>query len=967
MKTVIIPTAISLLALLYTNISFAQIDIEATEKHIIDKRNSWLNDIKNNVISNSPLKDSKIAQWDRLISHEYTQITDERLERAKADKSQNSNYVFSTFNTILFGDHQIDLTANDHYHTIKDLYDISTRAYDENRQRVRSIDFILKEHFQRGRPYQVLDKDGNYIANYTAIRGSSFPSGHTWNGFKQAAVLATLFPEKGDEIFARAIEYGESRVIVGAHFPTDTIASRIGNYYLLSQLLADDKIAKSFVTLARNVRKETAITCQKNIKDCLTASSNHINDEVGYYGKKEPEEKPMITPNELPNTAAHLLRLRFSYLNKEQRQSILASTAYPINSLAGWDVKKDKPETYWGLINLPRAYQGPTHLYDNFIVVQKTNEFDFANFGEIDEWKNAITGTGQLIKKGSGTLILSGENTFAGIEVNQGNLVLNAKNHYSKPSSINGGSLFIKGQLNSPLDVNKGALILDNGKINAQVTLNQSGLLTGNGQINHLTVNQEAMVSPGHSIGTINIADSVIFKPDSHYLVEINAQGKHDTIKSQGTAVLNGGTVTVSFKNDKNKLSKQQVNSLFDTQYTILSAEKGISGKFETIQPNYLFIGTTLNYSPNAVTLNIGRNNTSFDSVATTQNQKSVAQALDKLPTENSLYKSILKSDSKDEAISVFNALTGQVHTDVLSNQINNSRHIRETIFKQLRFSESLNRTKEHHDNKGNVWAKVLHDWDHTASDSNAESYNTSTYGVFLGADQRFYNDKVALGLATGFTKNTLSGHHNSGSSDNYHLAIYGGIQLDPITLRAGAGHAWHHINTHRSVSQSIGNYQTQTRQAFVEAAYPLKAGIINIEPFANLAYINATNNTIREKGNRASLKADKQHINGILSTLGVRLDNQWKLNPRSSLNLYGELGWQHQYGNLARGMKFTFADAEPAFISQGSSAARNGAIIKTGVDLNINNNAKLSINYSKLAAKNYADNNIDARISLMF
>ncbi|MGJ3355187.1 autotransporter domain-containing protein [Providencia sp. Je.9.19] len=967
MKSVILPTTISLLVLLNSNISSAKIDIEAVENRILDKRNSWLDDIKNNVINHSPIENSKIALWDKLISHEYTQITDERLERAKADKSQNSNYVFSTFNTILFGDHQIDLTANDQYHTIKDLYDISTRAYDENRRRVRSIDFILKEHFQRGRPYQVLDKDGNYIANYTAIRGSSFPSGHTWNGFKQAAVLATLFPEKGDEIFARAIEYGESRVIVGAHFPTDTIASRIGNYYLLSQLLADDKIAKSFVTLARNVREETAITCQKNIKDCLTTSSHHINDEVGYYGKKEPEEKPMITPNELPNTAAHLLRLRFSYLDKEQRQSILASTAYPINSLAGWDVKKDKPETYWGLINLPRAYQGPTHLYDNFIVNQVTNEFDFANFTELDEWKNAINGPGQLIKKGNGTLILSGENTFAGIEVNQGNLVLNAKNHYSKPSSINGGSLFIKGQLNSPLDVNKGALILDNGKINSQVTLNQSGLLTGNGQINHLTVNQEAMVSPGHSIGTINITDSVIFKPDSHYLVEINAQGKHDTIKSQGTAVLNGGTVTVSFENNKNKLSKQQVNSLFDTQYTILSAEKGIRGKFEAVQPNYLFIGTTLNYSPNAVTLNIGRNNTSFDSVATTQNQKSVAQALDKLPTENSLYKSILKNDSKDEAISIFNTLTGQVHADILSNQINSSRHTRETIFKQLRLSESLNKTKEQNDNKGNIWAKALHDWDNTTNDGNAEGYDTSSYGVFLGADQRFYRDKATFGLATGFTKNSLSGHHNSGNSENYHLALYGGIQLNPITLRAGAEHTWHHINTHRSVSQSMGNYQTQTHQAFIEAAYPLKAAMFDIEPFANLTYVKATNGTIKETGNYGVLKADKQHINGILSTIGVRLDNQWMLNSRSSLNLYGELGWQHQYGDLARGLKFKFLDTDSSFVSQSSSASRNGAIIKAGVDLNINNNSKLSINYSKLASSNYADNNIDAKISLIF
>ncbi|MDO1811824.1 hypothetical protein Q2319_26405, partial [Escherichia coli] len=87
-----------------------------------------------------------------------------------------------------------------------------------------------------------------------------------------------LFPEKGSEMFARAIEYGESRVIVGAHVATDTIASRIGNYYLLSQMLADDDTTRTFVELAKEVRQNVANQCKN--PHCLTTSTTITNDET---------------------------------------------------------------------------------------------------------------------------------------------------------------------------------------------------------------------------------------------------------------------------------------------------------------------------------------------------------------------------------------------------------------------------------------------------------------------------------------------------------------------------------------------------------------------------------------------------------------------------------------------------------------------------------------------------------------
>ena len=56
---------------------------------------------------------------------------------------------------------------------------------------------------------------------------SSYPSGHATFGTLCAIFLAQMVPEKQAELFKRADEYRQSRMIVGAHFPSDIEAGRI--------------------------------------------------------------------------------------------------------------------------------------------------------------------------------------------------------------------------------------------------------------------------------------------------------------------------------------------------------------------------------------------------------------------------------------------------------------------------------------------------------------------------------------------------------------------------------------------------------------------------------------------------------------------------------------------------------------------------------------------------------------------
>ncbi|CAI1997760.1 autotransporter outer membrane beta-barrel domain-containing protein [Serratia proteamaculans] len=655
-----------------------------------------------------------------------------------------------------------------------------------------------------------------------------------------------------------------------------------------------------------------------------------------------------------------VLMERFPYMTGAQVASVLKTTtvdmgAPGIDALYGWGMidlgkaingpgmfvtEQDIPEEF----RVSGAY-GPEQFVVNLpgvgAVLDKGKPTervcDDTHCG-LDVWSNNISGHGGLTKQGIGTLVLTGNNSYAG------------------PTLINQGLLAI------------------NGSVTSDVTVQNAGVLGGSGTVGSLSARSGGTVAPGNSIGTLNVARNVSFEPGSRYAVEVAPNGQSDRIQSNGSATIGGGEVAVSLENSTNLLSQSEVRSLLGQQYNILTAQQGISGQFDSVAPNYLFLGTGLTYQPNQVTLNVGRNDTSFASVAATQNERAVAAAADALAAGNPVYESILNAGSTGEARQAFRQLSGQIHADIASAQVNDSRYLRDALNGRLRQAEGLATSPDiKADDDGGAWAQLLGAWDHASGDANATGYQASTYGVLVGLDSALADD-WRLGVATGYTRTSLDGGYGSNAdSDNYHLAVYGGKQFGELALRAGGGYTWHRFDTSRSVNYGMqsdretAKYSARTEQVFAEAGYSVKADWVNLEPFANLAYINFQNNGISEDGGAAALHGDKQHTDATVSTLGLRADTQWQASKTTSVALRSELGWQHQYGDLDRGTGLRFNGGNSPFVVNSVSASRDGAVLKASAEVAVNKNATLSLGYGGLLSQNYQDNSVNAGFTWNF
>ena len=200
--------------------------------------------------------------------------------------------------------------------------------------------------------------------NYTYNRGPimtltdspSFPSGHSTYGYAGSLLLAVLVPERYQQMIARGAEYGNDRIILGAHYAMDVLAGRTLAEYDLAHLLANDPAYMGLTVrgapaladyqaalqaaradldgVLQNAYNEPVATCAR---EDIGRFSDAAADEAFYaatqtYGLPAVYAKTAEAPEDvakLAPEAGYLLTAAFPFLSLEQADQILTDTEGP--------------------------------------------------------------------------------------------------------------------------------------------------------------------------------------------------------------------------------------------------------------------------------------------------------------------------------------------------------------------------------------------------------------------------------------------------------------------------------------------------------------------------------------------------------------------------------------------------------------------------------------------------------------
>ncbi|MEV1133357.1 acid phosphatase [Rhodococcus coprophilus] len=232
---------------------------------------------------------------------------------------------------------------------------------------------LEKQRWNNPRPFETAperiryyfgDGTGGTADPYAELFGtSSYPSGHTAQAYRKGIMLADMLPELAPQILARASEVGNSRIVLGVHYPLDVMGARI-----MGQAAAADRLNdQAFVRLVDEAKNELRSELERSVgvpladyieSDAPYRSPGAVLDEYRErmtYGF-EPVDPAMV--NDIPADAAVLLRSVAPHHTDEERLGVLRDTAIP----AGYPLDRAGPDGGWLRIDLAAAYTAALNL-----------------------------------------------------------------------------------------------------------------------------------------------------------------------------------------------------------------------------------------------------------------------------------------------------------------------------------------------------------------------------------------------------------------------------------------------------------------------------------------------------------------------------------------------------------------------------------------------------------------------------
>ncbi|QYR52656.1 autotransporter-associated beta strand repeat-containing protein [Lysobacter soyae] len=513
------------------------------------------------------------------------------------------------------------------------------------------------------------------------------------------------------------------------------------------------------------------------------------------------------------------------------------------------------------------------------LVIDRSDNFTLAN---------TMTGAGSFVKRGAGTLTLTGNS-----------------------AAFAGNTTFLQGNVVLGPTAGSAAVLGGNARVEQGVTLSGHGRIGG-------ALTNFGTVSPGSSPGTLTVGGNYVQSSGGTLVIEALPDGTSDHLVVGGSASLAG----------RLQVLPQAGTWSASTNYTILTAAGGVSGTFSNVTSSLAFLNPVLAYTTNAVNLTLQRNDVAFTDVAVTPNQVGVANALDGLGIGNPVYTAFTRLNA-DGAVLALDQLSGEIHPDVRANLIDQSRLWRDGIRNRLSVA--------HEDVGTHAWVSAFGGGGELEGDANAADSRADAVGAMAGVDfAAGEHARVGVAVATGYTDVRLNARFSHGKVDSTAFGAYAQADLGPVALEGTVWRGNHRIETHRSVEFGgllegpMARYDGNTTAVSLKLGHRFEWAGASLMPYLEATHVRVGTDAFAESGGGTALRGSDADDRRTLLTGGVH----WSAHVgRGSVVLYGDAGWTQVVGNKrASSDTLQFVSGNVPFNVVGVEGAQNVFHIDSGI-----------------------------------
>jgi autotransporter-associated beta strand protein len=535
-------------------------------------------------------------------------------------------------------------------------------------------------------------------------------------------------------------------------------------------------------------------------------------------------------------------------------------------------------------------------------------------------------GSASLEKVGSGTLILSGNNTYTGTTtVNGGILEIDGFNNQSSLTSINaGGALFGFGIVGNTVIATGGIYAPGDGGPGSSMLV-QGDLAFQSGALYLVQVGSGLSSSFAHVIGNVTLSGNVgvSLYPGStvhpHYeIMQFSgaATGNFAGVAAPGglvgTTTVGAGAVYLDFTLDygaKYGLNTNQKN-VAATLQNFFNANGGLPAEFAGLAPAGL---TQASGEPGT------------GSQQTTFNAMNLFLSLLTDTFGASRGGNVGATPYADEAGATAYASAGRSVRDAFA-----------AIHRKAPAADF--------EQRWNVWA-AGYGGSQTTDGSAALGSNSTTssvYGTAVGLDHRISPSTLAgfalAGGATGFSVNGLGWGH----SDLFQAGAFVRHTIGPAYVSAALAYGWQDVTTNRVVTaagldQLRARFNANAFSGRVESGYRVITPWMGVTPYAALQATTFNLPNYAETAvvglNTFALAYAAKSVTDTRTELGLRTDRSFAAHD-GIVTLRGRLAWTHDF-NPDRSIGAVFqALPGAAFVVNGAVLARDAALTTAAAEM---------------------------------